>query len=200
MIYVGVDLVKSSRSVMDSTEIVEVLKGVVLEPSINGAIGLGIFSFVGEVVAFLPSSALFAGQAFLLKDPPTFSFFVKLVIFVTLPIGIGTTLGSYLTYGVAYYGGKPAIDKLQKYLRFSWQSIEKLEKRFKSKWYDEILFLGIRSIPFMPTIPLNILAGVFRMDLYKYTLLSIIGITLKMTIIFGAVIGGGVGIINILNL
>ena len=81
---------------------------------------------------------------------------------------------------ILYLGGKPAINKLQKYLRFSWQDVEKVNLRFRGQWYDEILFLLLRTIPVMPSLPLSIAAGVMRMKFLRYFFLSVLGLVIRM--------------------
>lgn len=186
---------------MESSEIIETVQQIVLRPDLWGAIWLFGISLVGEAIAPLPSSLLFAGQLLFEDESITATFVLTLLSLVALPIALGTTIGSYLSYGIAYYGGKPAIEKLKKYIRFSWQDVEKLEARFKSKWYDELIFLALRSTPLTPTIPLNVLAGVLRMNFLRYTLLTILGTVIRMMImlfVFG--VGGGNVLIEILDL
>lgn len=184
-----------------TNELIATVQEIVLEPNMTGALWLLGVSLVGEAIAPLPSSLLFAGQLLFVNESVSVMFVLKLLALVAFPIAVGTTIGSYLSYGVAYFGGKPAIEKTKKYIRFSWADIEKLEAKFKSKWYDELIFLALRSIPLTPTIPLNILAGVLRMNFARYTLLTLLGTTIRMMImlfVFG--VGGGNVLIEILDL
>ncbi|MHB1330571.1 MAG: DedA family protein [Minisyncoccota bacterium] len=182
-------------------EIIETLQNTILEPNFSGAMWLAIIAFLGEVVAPFPSSLFFAGQLLFLEDAMSITLFVKLLLFVAIPMSIGTTLGSFVSYGIAYIGGKPAIEKSKKYIRFSWEDVEKFESKFKDKWYDEILFFVLRAIPLTPTIPVNLIAGLLRMNPVRYTLLTLVGTTIRMAImlvIFGT--GGGSILIDVLNL
>jgi membrane protein DedA with SNARE-associated domain len=187
---------------MDRTsELIVLAEQVVLEPSLYGAYWIALISFVGELIAPLPSSLLFAGQLLLSDESVTVVFVLKLLSLVAFPIALGTTLGSYLSYGIAYFGGKPAIEKTKRYIRFSWEDVERFEAKFQDKWYDELIFLALRSIPLLPTIPINVLAGVLRMNFWSYTLLTLLGTSIRMMImlfVFG--VGGGNVLIEVLDL
>lgn len=187
---------------MESTsEIINTVQQIIVEPNIIGALWLLGISLVGEAIAPLPSSIIFAGQLLFVDEGMSAIFVLKLLSLVAFPIALGTTLGSYLSYGIAYFGGKPAIEKTKKYIRFSWADVEKLEAKFKDKWYDELIFLALRSIPLTPTIPVNILAGVLRMNFLNYTLLTILGTTIRMIIMLFVIgVGGGNVLIEILDL
>ena len=121
-------------------------------------------------------------------------------MFVSIPVGVGSALGSVPFYVLAYFGGRPAITKFQKYLRFNWSDVEKVSSRFKGEWYDEILFLLLRSIPLLPSLPVNIAAGVLRMNLLPYLVLSIVGFTIRMMLTLLVVALGMEGLSNFLVL
>lgn len=195
-------LERSSKNVMDRvSEISGILSNAILDPGFSIIFWSFLSTFLGEVIAPIPSTLVFIGPLVLLQGELSIIVFTKLVVFVAIPMALGTVVGSYLLYGIAYYGGKPAIERFKKYLGFSWQDVEKLEARFKNNWYDETLFLLIRATPLVPTIPLNILAGLLRMNLVSYSLLTFLGTVLKvviMVLVFG--LGGGNRIIEMFNL
>ena len=196
------DQVKSTKNAMEWTnEIIRILSNATLDPGFSVIFWSFLATFLGEVIAPIPSTLVFVAPLVLLQGELSVLIFIKLVIFVAIPMAIGTVVGSYLLYGIAYYGGKPAIDKFKKYLRFSWEDIERLEGKFKNNWYDEALFLLIRTTPLVPTMPLNILAGLLRMNIVSYSLLTFLGTVMKvaiMVLIFG--LGGGNRIIEMFNL
>ncbi|MDB5194396.1 MAG: yngC1 [Parcubacteria group bacterium] len=161
----------------------EFLSRLVLEPGIFGAIGLFLVSIVDELVAFVPSSLILAAELLFLKDPLTLAAISRLTIFVGLPIALGTAIGSLPLYGIAYAGGKPAIEKIQTKWKFSWADVEKFERRFDGgTWKDELLFFFFRATPLMPTLPVTVVAGTLRMKPVVYTLLTILGIMVRVVI------------------
>lgn len=182
-------------------ELIEGAASAVFEPTTGSFLWLFLISFLGEAFIQIPTTILFASPLLFLNEPLTPIFSLKLLSLVAFPVAIGTTVGSYVAYGIAYFGGKPAIEKFKKWLRFSWEDVEKLEAKFKDKWYDELAFLAFRSIPLTPTIPVSILAGVLRMNFLRYTLLTVLGVTIRMSImLFTFSLGEGSALIEILHL
>ena len=167
-----------------SSDFFQVIQDVVLRPDFASALGVFTASFINELFAVLPYNVILSGQLFFLEGSLSAAFFIQLFLFVAIPVGVGTALGSLLTYGLAYFGGKPAIEKLGKYLHLSWESVEKMESKFKGIWYDEILFLVLRSTPLLPSLPVNAAAGILRMRLTNYLVLTVFGAIIRMMIMF----------------
>ena len=185
MILVLAVLVKNIRNVMELiTDIVQVVQNIVFHPNLTNATVLFLVSLINESFSIVPYPVILSGQLLLLEDPFSITMIIKLSLFVVIPIGIGTTLGSLPVYGLAYFGGKPAIEKFSKYLRFSWDSIERISLRFNGSWYDEILFLILRSVPLLPSLQVNAVAGILRMRPAPYLVLTIAGTIIKMLIMF----------------
>lgn len=169
------------------------INNVVLQPDFNSAVIIFLFSFVNELVGVFPYALVLAGQLIFLNDSLTLGLLAKILVFVSVPVGLGSTFGTFLIYGISYYGGKPAVRKLQRYVKFSWNDIENVSARFKGVWYDEIIFFILRCIPVIPSFPLTIVAGFFRMRFVPYFVLTAVGLTIRMMltlIIIGVGIGG----------
>jgi len=168
---------------MEMTDtITETVGNLVLHPNLHTALAIFTVSFVNELVAVLPYNVILSGQLVFLKEPISVALISQLFFYVALPVGLGTTLGSLPVFAVAYFGGKPAIDRFGKYLRFSWEHVEKIESKLKGSWYDEILFLSLRSVPFLPALPFNIASGILRMRIVPYLVLTFVGTLIKMMI------------------
>lgn len=158
------------------------LHHLVLEPGIWGALGLFLVSGIDEIIAPIPASLILVGELLFLKNPITLATLTKLVFYVGVPIAIGTTVGSLVIYGAAYAGGRPALTGLKRRLRIKGGEFEKFENRFKNNWYDELLFLFFRAIPLMPTMPVTLVAGIIRMKPWKYSILTALGIFIRVMI------------------
>jgi membrane protein DedA with SNARE-associated domain len=167
-----------------SADLAQVVQDMVLKPDFTSALVLFWFSFVNELVAVLPYVMLVSGQLIFLEVGSFGAHLSKLFFLIAIPSGIGGAFGSLLIYGLAYFGGKPLIDKLKRYIRFSWDDIEKVNRRFRGAWYDEITFLALRCIPVLPSLPVSAAAGVMRMSPVSYLVLTIIGFILRMMIMF----------------
>ncbi len=171
-----------------SLNFIEILQSVVLEPDLGSAIVLFFLSFLNELIAIIPYAVMLSGQLFFLEDPLSMALLIKLFVYVALPVGLGSAIGALPVYVLAYFGGKPAIDKWEKYLRFSWSDVERINSRFKGAWYDEAIFLFLRSIPLLPSLPINVAAGVFRMRFWPYFVLTTVGFTLRMMLMLMVVV------------
>jgi len=167
-----------------SADFFQVVQDAVLRPDFASAFGIFIASTINEIFAVLPYNIILSGPLFFVEGSLSTAFITKLFLFVAVPVGFGTAIGSLLTYGLAYFGGKPAIEKFGKYLHLSWESVEKMESKFKGLWYDEILFLILRSTPLLPSLPVNAAAGIIRMRLSNYLILTVLGAVIRMMIMF----------------
>ena len=155
---------------------------LVLSPSFWSVFVLVITSGLNELVGIVPYTILLSSEMIFLGVPLSLALLFKIFIFVALPVGLGTAVGSLLVYGLAYWGGKPAIDKFGKRVRLSWESVEKVQSKFRGSWYDEILFLALRTIPFMPGLPVSAAAGILRMHIAPYFFFTAFGSIIKVMI------------------
>ncbi|HEY4528591.1 MAG TPA: VTT domain-containing protein [Candidatus Paceibacterota bacterium] len=182
---------------MSDLYFVTVVKDVVVNPSLGSVLPLFIFSFINDLIGIFPFALALAGQLAFLKEPFTFAFAMKLLLFVSVPVGIGSAAGSVPFYILTYYGGKPAVSKFQKFLRLSWSDVEKVSLYFRGSWYDEIIFLLLRCVPVLPSIPLDLAAGFLRMNFVSFFILTLVGSIIRMMITFLVVGMALQGIINV---
>lgn len=177
-----------------SYDILQAVENSVIRPDFLSALYLLAFSFANELISLFPYIVVLSGQLLFVEGSMSAAFFTKLFFLVAAPISVGTALGSLLIYGLAYFGGKPAIERFGKYARISWDSIEKVRAKFKGAWYDEMLFLALRAIPFLPSLPLNAAAGVLRMPPAPYLVLTIVGTAIRVMLMFAIFILGAEGL------
>lgn len=174
-----------------SFDFVSLVQGVVLDPKAASAIPLALISFINELIAVFPYVVVLAGQLFFLQDSLSIAMLAKLLVFVAVPVGVGGALGVLPLYYLAYYGGKPAIDKFHRHLKFKWEDVERANGYFQGRWYDEVIFLVLRAVPVLPAFPLTILAGVLRMRIMPYLVLTMVGFIIRMMLTL-LIVGVGV--------
>ncbi len=165
-------------------ELTKIVQDVVLDPQISFVTPLIVISFLNEFLMVFPYALVIAGQLLFLKGVFTLALGLKLLVFVALPVALGGALGSVPFYAVAYFGGKPLIRKYEKFLRFSWEDVEKAGAKFQGKWYDEITFLILRSIPVIPAFPVSLAVGIMRMRFWPYFFLTFVGLAIRMMLTF----------------
>ncbi len=171
--------------------VVEVIRDSVTMPSVEGIVPMFLFAFFNDLVGLFPFALYLAGQLFFAPEPFSISLAARLLVFVAVPVGVGSACGSIPFYVASYYGGKPLIVKyhgfFKRAFRFSWQDIEKVNTYFKGTWYDEVIFLALRCVPVLPSIPLDIAAGTLRMPFMPFFVLTAVGSIIRMMITFTAI-------------
>jgi membrane protein DedA with SNARE-associated domain len=88
---------------------------------------------------------------------------------------IGYTLGSVGGWALGKYAGRPWLERHGRWLHLGPERLEKAERWF-DRWDDATAFVG-RITPVARSY-VSIPAGVFRMPLGRYTLLTFVGSTL----------------------
>jgi membrane protein DedA with SNARE-associated domain len=88
---------------------------------------------------------------------------------------IGYTIGSVLGWAIGIYGGRPFLERRGRWFHLSHDKLERAEHWF-DRWGDWAVLLG-RITPIARSF-ISIPAGVFRMPLGRYTVLTFVGSTL----------------------
>lgn len=97
----------------------------------------------------------------------------RFVLFwVAIAGGIGSSLGSIVTYYIGMYGGRPLIEKFGKYVLISKRDLD-LADSFFAKHGSWSTFIG-RLLPVVRTF-ISIPAGVSRVPFVKFVWFSFIG-------------------------
>lgn len=152
-----------------------------------GAVGVFLASVIEEVVAPIPSAVIMTMSGFLFVSGSVSAKTLSALIFkVAIPAALGVTLGSYLVYFVAKFGGRFAIEKWGKYIGLFWADIEALQSKLTGTKKDELLIMGARIIPVVPSVAISAFCGVVQMNISKYFFISLVG-TFIRGIILGAV-------------
>jgi len=131
-----------------------------------GYLGVAILMALESMIAPVPSEAVMPFAGFLIYEKKfTFS---GVILFSTL----GSIIGSLLSYYAGAYGGRPLINKLGKYLLLDQHHLDLTEKFF-GKYGSRTIFIS-RFIPVVRHL-ISIPAGIGRMNLFKFSLYTIIG-------------------------
>lgn len=142
-----------------------------------GVLAVMLGMVLEEVIVPIPSPVvpMVAGATDLIIPAETLSAAVFQIFFkIALPASIASVVSSYFVYGIAYYGGKPAIVKYGRYIDVRWENVRHLEQHFdsgKEKYYVALF----RAIPIVPLSLVSGSAGLFRMDWREYGVWSFIG-------------------------
>ncbi len=165
-------------------EMIQILQTHVLP---LGAMGVFLASVTEEVIAPIPSALVMTMSGFIfVTGPVSLSTILTLIFKVALPAALGVTIGSYMVYFIARYGGKFVIEKWGKYIGLYVSDIEKLEARLSGTRKDEFLIGGARILPIVPSVAISAFCGLIEMNVVKYFVISFIG-TFIRGIILGAI-------------
>ncbi len=145
-----------------------------------GAFGVFAASVIEEVIAPIPSALVMTMAGFIFVSGPLSGEAVFALVFkVALPAALGVTLGSYAVYFIARFGGRFAIEKWGRFVGLYWSDIEKLQNRLSGTRKDEAIIAGARVLPIIPSVAISAFCGVLQMNVWKYFVISFIGVFLR---------------------
>jgi len=148
----------------------------------NGSLSIFLGGIIEEIIIPIPSPLIsMAGGAFLI--PKHGSVIFSLLQKVVLPFSLGATLGSSLVYLIAYFGGRFLIEKMEKYLGFSWQMLEKTRNKFIKGSRDEWAIFLLRAIPVIPVSLISGVCGAVRINWKEFYLFTFLGLMVRSFIL-----------------
>jgi membrane protein DedA with SNARE-associated domain len=153
---------------------------------VYGPVGVFLGSIIEEIIAPIPSTLVIMGTSFIMLKGSVINpdSFLTLFLNIVIPASLGVTIGSLVVYGITYLIGKPFIKRWGRYLGFSWEDMEKTEKKFEKSRSDEIILFLVRAFPVIPSVAISAFCGLIRYDLKKYILITFLG-TLVRSFILG---------------
>ncbi len=139
-----------------------------------GLLGVIIWMFVEEFLP-VPSAIapVVAGFILINTSNPLIAVILSFVLIGVLG-SAASVASSYLTFGIGYYGGRPAIEKYGKYFSVNWNQVQAFDQHFNSGRVHIYLFL-FRAFPLMPLSVISGSAGFFRIDPKLYGYWSFLG-------------------------
>lgn len=141
----------------------------------HGPLTVFIGVIIESVIVPIPSPLIIMGAGAILIDPaysPTTAV-GPIIMKIVLPGAVASTLGAYFTFLLAYWGGKPMIDKLHGLLGFGWDDVLSMEKRLLGR-VNLMIFL-LRALPIVPLSLISAAAGVLRLPPLKFGIWTLLG-------------------------
>ena len=163
-------------------EIINQLQSIIMD---YGAFGMFLGGLIKEFIP-IPSTAIIVSSSFLLlKDQfIDVNSILSLLFIIAIPLALGMTIGSFITYIPCFYIGKPFITRWGKYLSLKWEHMEEIEKKFENKSQNYLILYIIRTTPVIPSVVTSAFCGIIRYDLKKYLLITFLG-GITRAMIFG---------------
>jgi membrane protein DedA with SNARE-associated domain len=137
---------------------------------VTGYFGAGLLMALESMIAPVPSEAVMPFVGFLVADG---SWNLWIAIGVT---SLGSVIGSLISYAMGYYGGKPVVLKVGKYLLLNPHDLFVTEKFFHRRGGVATVFIS-RFIPVVRHL-ISIPAGIGRMPLAPFLVATLIGATM----------------------
>lgn len=141
----------------------------------NGIAAVMLGMVIEEIIVPIPSPVIPMAAGALLIESTTFIGAVfQAFFYIALPASIASVISSYFVFLIAFYGGKPVIEKYGRWLDLTWENVQKVEESFDSgneKYYVALF----RAIPIVPLSLISGTAGLIRMDWKQYGIWSFIG-------------------------
>jgi membrane protein DedA with SNARE-associated domain len=132
----------------------------------TGYSSVAILMMLESMVAPVPSEAVMPFAGFLVASG-RFSFFG-----VALASTLGSIIGSWFSYLMGYYGGRPLVNKFGKYLLLNRHDLDVTE-RFFTKYGSAAIFIA-RFIPVIRHL-ISIPAGIGKMKWLAFTIYTLCG-------------------------
>ncbi|MEN6440173.1 MAG: DedA family protein [Syntrophobacter sp.] len=136
----------------------------------TGYFGAGFLMALESMIFPIPSEAVMPFVGFLVADG---KWSLGLAIAAT---SLGSIIGSSLSYVMGYYGGKPVVLKLGKYLLLNRHDLERTEHFFNRRGGALTLFIS-RFIPVVRHL-ISIPAGMGRMPFPQFLAVTLVGATI----------------------
>jgi membrane protein DedA with SNARE-associated domain len=140
---------------------------------LTGYFGAGLLMALESMIAPIPSEAVMPFVGFLVADG---SWNLWLSIAVT---SLGSLIGSSISYYIGYYGGKPLVLKIGRYLLLNPHDLVITEKFFNRRGGLLTVFIS-RFVPVVRHL-ISIPAGIGRMPLLPFLLVTLVGATMWNT-------------------
>jgi membrane protein DedA with SNARE-associated domain len=139
----------------------------------TGYAGAAFLMTLESMIAPVPSEAVMPFVGFLVVDG-------KWNLWAAIAAtSVGSIIGSLLSYLMGYYGGKPLVLKVGKYLFLNQHDLERTERFFHQRSGTKWLFIS-RFIPVVRHF-ISIPAGMGRMPMVPFLLATFIGATMWNT-------------------
>jgi membrane protein DedA with SNARE-associated domain len=139
----------------------------------TGYSGAAALMALESMIFPLPSEAVMPFVGFKVADG---EWNLWLAIFAT---SLGSMIGSWLSYAIGYFGGKPLVLKVGKYLLLKQRDLEWTERFFHRRAGAMTVFIG-RFVPVVRHF-ISIPAGIGKMPWLPFSVATLIGATIWNT-------------------
>lgn len=159
----------------------------------NGPLSVFVGVMLEQIIVPIPSPLIVMGAGAILVDPSATWLGASSATLMTIvmPGMVASTLGSFIGYGIGFWGGKALVFKCQKFLDLTWEDIEKIETKFRQNKSEGWGLFLLRAIPVFPLSLVSVFGGLIRIKTFPFTLYTLLGSAVRCFIL--GIIGWRVG-------
>ncbi len=164
------------------TQILQIILDMV---KTHGSLSMFIGGIVEQIIVPIPSPIItMSGGAFLIShNVSIFQALLEIISKVSIPYSIGAVIGTSMVFLIAYFGGRPLIDKFGKYVGISWALIEKIRADFQKTIRDELFIFIAVIIPVVPVSLMSGFCGAFRFKPTKFYPIMFLALIVRSVIL-----------------
>lgn len=129
-------------------------------------------AFLEELLAPIPSPFVMTTAA-VLAQVQNYSW-VQLGFLILLAT-LAKTASTYAVYVISDKAEDIMIGKFGKYFGLTHSHIESLGRLLTKTWFDDVLLFLARALPFVPTFPISVGAGVIKYSVRSYISMTFLG-------------------------
>ena len=170
----------------------EILNWIMDSIRAYGAWSVFVGVIIESVIIPIPSPLVIMGAGFILinSDLTAAGALIPILLLIVVPGSLASTLGSYIGYGIGFFGGKPLVQRWKRFFGFSWEDVDILQKRLRGGQVKMTIFL-LRAVPVIPLSLISMAAGFVRLSITPFTLWTFYGSVLRCLIL--GYLGWGIG-------
>ena len=142
----------------------------------HGILAVIIGVAIETIIVPLPSPLIVMAAGYILIPQSSITNVLFNALWISVIAGLAQTIGSYLLYFIGYYGGKPFIEKYEKYHGVSWTDIKTFQKKFSKGRKEDVTLFILRSLPIMPLSVVSGVAGIMEMPFKRYSIATFLGV------------------------
>lgn len=141
----------------------------------HGPLTVVVGVLIESVIVPIPSPLIIMGAGVILIEPGLTAgqAFLPILTRIVLPGAFASTIGAYFAFLIAYWGGKPMIDRFKVFLGFDWDTVMGMEKKLVGR--VSLMIFIFRALPIVPLSLISGAAGVLRIPMWQFTLWTFLG-------------------------
>lgn len=145
-----------------------------------GAPGIFFGVMIESLIAIIPSPLvpMIAGFSLIPSGSDLLDALLYSITVIGVTGGLAATLGALIHYWIGFYGGRAIVERYGRYLGVESSDLDNFSSKLNGGRRD-LSLLMLRIVPIFPLSVVSVGAGILRIELVPYTLLTLLGSFLR---------------------